>query len=50
MSMPAPKNKVSERSAYGLDAMLLKHFYWICLALLAAFAGGALFNFVLAQL
>lgn len=33
-----------------LGAAMLKHFYWIWLALLAAFAGAALFNFLLAQL
>jgi hypothetical protein len=33
-----------------LGAGLLKYFYWIWLALLAAFAGAALFNFVLTQL
>lgn len=29
---------------------MLKHLYWIFLALLAALAGGALLNFVMAQL
>lgn len=33
-----------------LSAALLKHFYWICLALLAAFAGAGLLKVVLAQL
>jgi hypothetical protein len=33
-----------------LGGVLLKNFYWVCLALLAAFAGAALFNFVLTQL
>jgi hypothetical protein len=32
-----------------LGAALLKNFYWICLALLAGFAGAGLFNAVLAQ-
>ena len=32
------------------SAALLKHFYWIWLALLGAFVGGGLLKFVLGQL
>lgn len=50
MSTPLRTNRPHQNYAYALGGALLRHFYWICLALLAALLGATLFNFVLADL